>query len=124
MCMDYLYPIYSKEYGWKVLKQFGEGKFITYRTPYREMEVRANFTYETDRQDEMAIYIFLNKSCALQYAYDYYESNKHRCDGVALAKVKLGSHLWKSYKDLSFNGWERFHYSTNRIEVLDIEGVK
>lgn len=120
MCMIFECDIEKKqEIGWKVIEKFND----FYKTPYQGERIEKGKTYFASNNKEEGIYIFLKKEEAEEF-------KRWSCEIFGsfflIAKVRLGNHIWKGKinPNDSFNGLElEFFYSTDKIEVLDIEEI-
>ena len=119
MCMIFQSKIEKNpKFGWKVIERYCDG-FIT---PYQGMDIERGKTYYTRYEKEKGIYIFLNKNDAT--IMKKWIGLRHGISRFKLARVRLGSHIWKGTVDFrdGFTDLKLEHfYTTNAIEVLDIE---
>lgn len=120
MCMIDVLEVKTRKpkFGWKVI----EKQFDGFMTPYQGMRIEKGKTYHTRYEDEKGIYVFLNKADAVKMKN--WIGVRHGRYRFNLARVRLGNHIWKGAVD-PHDGFTdlklEYFYTTNAIEVLDIE---
>lgn len=104
--------------GWKVIEKYCNA----FKTPYQGMTIEKGKTYHTEHIKDKGIYIFLNIYDAIKFKK--WIGLRYGRVRFKLAYVRLGNHIWKG----SVDGHDGFtdlkiedFYTTNAIEVLDIE---
>ena len=121
MCMILISEVRKRkpEFGWKVIEKHWDSGFVT---PYQGMRIEKGKTYHTRYEDEKGIYVFLNKADAVKMKN--WIGVRHGRYRFNLARVRLGNHIWKGTVD-PHDGFTdlklEYFYTTNAIEVLDIE---
>lgn len=120
MCMKDVLEVKTRKpkFGWKLIEKYFDG----FKTPYQGMDIEKGKTYHTEYEKEKGIYVFLKKGDAVKFKN--WVGRKHGRYRFNLAHVRLGNYIWKGTID-SHDGFtnlkvEHF-YTTNAIEVLDIE---